>query len=276
MSKLGLGPAGVALTVSDTYLEEAAEVERLGYSAVWLPGGQIDTLGRLADLTAATSAIPVGASIISLDVYAPPQVTGLYAQLEKTAPGRLITGLGGPQKPHPLPALGAFLDQLDHADPPVPAQRRLLAALGPRKLELARDRAAGAIVLLVTPAYLATARQILGGQRALVVDQMVVAGTDPSLARQTARRPLQFLSRLPGYAASFARMGFTGADIAEVSDRLVDDLIIWGSPETIAARIGRLLDADADHIILHVLNEPGQPGTIQLARALAGTSLLPG
>src|SRR5215468_4821050 len=120
MSRLGLGAVGVALTVSDTYLEEAAEAERLGYSAVWLPGGQIDALERLADLAAATTAVPVGASIISLDVYAAPQVTGLYAQLEKSAPGRLVTGLGGPQKPRPLLALGAFLDQLDQADPPLP------------------------------------------------------------------------------------------------------------------------------------------------------------
>src|SRR5215468_4224759 len=102
MSTLGLGSVGVALTVSGSYLDEAAEVERLGYSAVWLPGGQIDTLGRLADVAAATTADSVGASVISLDVYAPPQVAGLYAQLEKTSPGRLITGLGGPQNPRPL------------------------------------------------------------------------------------------------------------------------------------------------------------------------------
>jgi len=274
MNRLGLGAVGVALTVSDTHLEEAAEAERLGYSAVWLPGGQIDTLDRLADLAGATTAVPVGASIISLDVYAAPQVAGLYAQLEKSAPGRLVTGLGGPQAPRPIPALGAFLNQLDRADPPLPAQRRLLAALGPRKLDLARDRAAGAIMLLVTPAYLGTARKILGDQSSLVVDQMVVADTDPERARQTARRPLQFLSRLPGYAASFARMGFTGTDIGQVSDRLVDDLIIWGSPGTIAARVRRQLDAGADHIVLHVLSEPGQPGPIQVARAPAG--LLPG
>ena len=274
MSKLGLGSVGVALSVSDRYLDEAAELERMGYSAVWLPGGQIDTLGRLADLAGATTAVPVGASVISLDVYDPPQVAGLYAQLEKASPGRLISGLGGPQKPRPLRALGAFLDQLDRGDPPVPAQRRLLAALGPRKLELARDRAAGAIMLLVTPAYLGTARQILGGQRTLVVDQMVVADTDPGRARQTARRPLQFLSGLPGYAASFVRMGFTEADIAQLSDRLVDELIIWGSPETIAARVGQQLDAGADHIVLHVLSEPGQRGPAEVARTLAG--LLPG
>src|SRR6266487_1181327 len=271
MSGLGLGPVGVALTVSDNYLDEAAELERLGYSAIWLPGGQIDTLARLADVAAATTAVPVGAAIISLDVYSPQMVTGLYARLEATVFGRLVTGLGGPQRPRPLQALQDFLDRLDQADPPVPAQRRLLAALGPRKLELARDRAAGAIMLLVTPTYISAARQVLSDQRVLVVDQMLVADADPAGARQAARRPLRFLSGLPGYAASFARMGFTETDIANVSDRLVDELIIWGDPGTITARISQQLHADADHIMLHVLSEPGQPGPLQVARTLAGT-----
>jgi len=138
MGKLGLGPFGVALNVSDTYLDEAAELERLGYSGIWLPGGQIDGLGRLADLIEATTEVAVGSAIISLDVYPPEAVTGLCAQLEATAPGRLVAGLGGLQGPQPLRALNAYLDHLDQAAPPVPAQRRLLAALGPRKLELAR------------------------------------------------------------------------------------------------------------------------------------------
>lgn len=159
MGKLGLGPFGMALNVSDTYLDQAAELERLGYSAVWLPGGQIDNLGRLADLVGATTAVAVGSAIISLDVYPPETVTGLYEQLEATAPGRLVAGLGGPQSPRPLQVLNAYLDHLDRAVPPLPARRRLLAALGPRKLGLARDRCAGAILLLVTPAYIGMARQ---------------------------------------------------------------------------------------------------------------------
>lgn len=99
MSKLDLGPAGVALTVSDTYLGHAAELERLGYSALWLPGGQIDDLNRLAEITRATTAVPVGSAIISLDVYPPGSVADLYARLEAGAPGRLVAGLGGPQNP---------------------------------------------------------------------------------------------------------------------------------------------------------------------------------
>jgi probable F420-dependent oxidoreductase len=274
MSGLGLGPVGVALNVSDTYLAEAAEAERLGYSAVWLPGGQLDTLGRLADLAGATTAVPVASAVISLDVYSPEAVAGLYGQLEASAPGRFVPGLGGPQKPRPLQPLNAFLDRLDHAEPLVPAERRLLAALGPRKLELARDRGAGAILLLVTPAYIGAARRILGDQATLVVDQMLVLDADAARARQTARRPLRFLSGLPGYRASFARMGFTDGEIDGLSDRLADELVIWGDADTVASRIGQQRQAGADHVMLQVLSEGSQPGPIEAARILA--SRLPG
>jgi probable F420-dependent oxidoreductase len=273
MSKLDLGPVGVALTVSDTYLDQAAELEHLGYSALWLPGGQIDGLGRLAEIIRATAAVPVGSAIISLDVYPPDMVAGLYAGLQASAPGRLVAGLGGPQKPHPLQALNDYLDHLDQAEPPVPAGRRLLAALGPRKLELARDRFAGAILLLVTPAYISAARRILGDGSTLVIDQMLVLDADATRARQTARRPLRFLSGLPGYRASFARMGFADSDIAGLSDTFVDQLVIWGDADAIATRISRYRQAGADHVMLHVLSEGAQPGPIEAARRLASSLL---
>src|SRR5437763_3583160 len=95
--KLSLGPFGVALNVSDTYLDEAAELEQLGYSGIWLPGGQIDNLSRLADLIEATRAVAVGSAIISLDVHPAQTVTTFYERLQATAPGRLVCGLGGPQ-----------------------------------------------------------------------------------------------------------------------------------------------------------------------------------
>ena len=121
-------------------------------------------------------------------------------------------------------------------------------------------------MLLVTLAYLAEARRILGAQATLVVDQMLVLDTDPGRARETARLPLRFLAGLPGYQASFARMGLDAAD----TGRLADELIFWGDPGTVAARIGQLHEAGADHVILHVLSEGGQPGPIEAARALAG------
>jgi len=272
--KLGLGRVGLALSVSDGYLAEAAEAERLGYSAIWLPGGQLDQLSRLTDLLQATTAVPVAPAIISLDSYSPGDVAALYARAETSAPGRLIAGLGGPQQPRPLRALGAFLDELDRAAPPVPASRRLLAALGPRKLELARDRAAGAMPLLVTPGYVRSARALLGTGPALVIGQLVVLDDDPARARATARRSLTFLSGVRGYRDHFARMGFSQHEIAGLGDRLTDELAAWGDPAAIMGRVSAHLAAGADHVFLQVLSADGQPGAIQAGRALAG--LLPG
>ena len=272
MSKLSLGPVGIALNVSadGSHLKEAAEAEELGYSTIWLPGGQIDDLGRIAEIVRATSSVPVASGIISLDVYPAAEVTRLYAELQATAPDRFVVGLGGPQQPRALGPLNDYLDTLDHADPPVPAGRRILAALGPRKLGLARDRAAGAVPLLVTPAYTAQARRILGGQSTLIISQMVVLEADATRARQAARRPLSFLSGVRGYQANFARMGFTDRDIASLGDRLVDELVTWGSAGKITARISEHLDAGADQVALTVLSEDGQPGPIDVARELAG------
>jgi probable F420-dependent oxidoreductase len=257
----------VALNVSDRYLDEAAKLEQLGYAAIWLPGGQIDRLDRFTELVSATTSVPVASAVISLDVHGPDAVADLYRRID---PGRFVVGLGGPQQPRPMRALNAYLDHLDRALPPVPAERRMLAALGPRKLELARERSAGAIMLLVTPAYLGDARQLLGDERALVVDQMLVLDTDAGRARTTARRSLRLVSGLQGYRKSFARMGFTDQDIADLSDRLVDRLIAWGDVEAIAARVDEYRRCGADQVVLHALADGDQPGPIEVARAFAG------
>lgn len=133
MTKLDLGPIGVALDVSadDSYLDAAIEVEKLGYFTIRLVGGQLATLDPIAKIIRATTAIPVAPGIISLDIYSPEAVTAAYADLEATHPGRFVVGLGGPQTPRPLRALNEFLDRLDTGEPPVAADRRILAALGP-------------------------------------------------------------------------------------------------------------------------------------------------
>ena len=270
MSKLGLGPIGMTVEIADDgkHLDEAAALERLGYAAIWLRGGQLDTLGRIADIVQATTAVPVVPGIISLDVYPSAAVLGLYADLQARAPDRFIAGLGGPQVPRPLRPLNDYLDQLDQGEPPLPPSPRILAALGPRKLELARGRAAGAVLLLVTPDYTRTARRIVGADRALVVSQMVVLQTDAASARETARGPLRFLSDVPGYRTNFTRMGFTDSDIARLSDELVDQLVAWGSIDTVTARINEYLQAGADHVVLNVLDN-GQEATLDAARQLA-------
>jgi probable F420-dependent oxidoreductase len=270
MSKLDLGPVGMTVQVSadGRHLDEAAAVERLGYSAIWLRGGQIDNLSRIAEVVRATTAVPVVPGIIPAGVYAPGEVIRLYAQLQASAPGRFIAGLGGPQVPRPLRPLHDYLDQLDQGEPPVPAGRRILAALGPRKLEIARERAAGAVLLLVTPEYTRAARRVLGDQATLVISQMVVLQTDAARAREAARGPLRFLSGVAGYRASFTRMGFTGSDIDGLSDELVDQLVAWGSADTVTARVNEYRQAGADHVALTVLDNDHQPA-IDSARQLA-------
>jgi probable F420-dependent oxidoreductase len=271
MSKLKLGPIGVALTVSadDSHLKDAAELEALGYGTLWLPGGQIDSLDRISKLVEATTAVPVGSGIISFSVYRPAEVARLYAQLEASAPGRFIAGLGAPQQPRQLQALNECLDELDQSEPPVPAHRRILAALGPRKLALARDRFAGAIPLLVTPAYTREARRILGEDSTLIVSQMAVLGTDAGRAREAARGHLRFLSGVRGYPANFARMGFSDTDISQLSDHLVDELVTWGDAGTIGARVSEHRQAGADQVALTLLDTGAAPSPMDAARLLA-------
>jgi probable F420-dependent oxidoreductase len=273
MSTLGLGAVGMTVQVSadGRHLDEAAALEELGYSAIWLRGGQIDSLDRIAEVVGATKAVPVVPGIISVDVYAPGEVSRLYGDLQDRAPGRFIAGLGGPQVPRPLRPLHDYLDRLDQGEPPVPASRRILAALGPRKLEIARDRAAGAVLLLVTPDYVRTARRILGTEATLVVSQLVALEADAARAREAARGPLRFLSGVPGYRASFTRMGFTATDIDGLSDELVDRLVAWGSTDTITARVNEYRQAGADHVALTVLDDDHEPAidpARQLTRSL--------
>ncbi len=107
---------------------------------------------------------------------------------------------------------------------------------------------------------------MLGGDPALIIDQMVVLGTDADQARELARGRLRFLSGVPGYRANFARMGFSSTDISQLSDHLVDELVTWGGPRVIAARVREQLDAGADQVALTILNQPGHLGA---ARQLA-------
>ena len=253
-------------TVDKGELDTAAAIEDLGYSALWLAGGQLDSLARLTDLLAATRRAVVASSIIPPDVYAAADVLELYSRAEATHPGRLLIGLGAPQRPAAIDALNTYLDELDA----IPQQRRILAAIGPRKLDLARERFGGAVPILVTPDYTTTARERLGPDRTLAVGLCAVLDEDPDTARESARQPLRFLlGQIRGYQDSARRQGFTDHDIETLSDRLVDALTAWGSPTQIADRAHELRAAGADHVYLSVLHSGAQPGPLDAARQLA-------
>jgi probable F420-dependent oxidoreductase len=162
--------------------------------------------------------------------------------------------------------LNDYVDQLDSV---VPRERRLLAALGPRALDIARERFAGAVPMLITPAYTAAARDRLGTDRILAVGLYVVFDGDAETARTTARQPISFLIKLPGYMKSLRRQGFSEGDVASLSDALIDRIVAWGNPTDIIERAREHLTAGADHVQLTVLGGPGQPTGVSAARALA-------
>jgi probable F420-dependent oxidoreductase len=272
MSEFDLGPMGLVINVADdgAHVEQAAEAERLGFSALWLFGGQLKLLAPLAELLRATKNAVVAPAIVSLDVHGVEDVVRLLDMLGDGEAGRLVGGFGAPQQAaRPLAGLRTFLDELDAADVSMPEGRRLIAALGPRKLELARERAAGAITMLVTPGYTAWARELLGPDATLVVIQPVVLDTDLDRARQTVRGPLGFLLSVGGYAMNMRRMGFGDDDIAGLSDGLVDAIATIGDVDAILAGVRAHLDAGADHVALSVFSEGGQPSAIEVARAVA-------
>jgi probable F420-dependent oxidoreductase len=257
----------VAIREDGAHLPDAVELEGLGYDAVWIAGGQLDRLGRVRDLVRATERIRVATGIVPLGVRATDEIAGLYADLERDAPGRLVLGLGGPQQARPLAALDRYLSELDALG--VAPAGRLLAALGPRKTEVARLRSAGAITLLVTPESTARSRALLGPGPLLVVQQMLVLTTDADAARAAGRVPLGFLAGVPGYRSAFLRMGFDDRDVDELSDRLVDAVVVHGDEADVVRRVAAQRAAGADHVALSVLTPGPSPTPMEVAHRLA-------
>ncbi|MEU4668368.1 TIGR03620 family F420-dependent LLM class oxidoreductase [Amycolatopsis sp. NPDC023774] len=251
MSELGpLGAATPAFGITDSAaaVDAAVRLEELGYSTLWVPGGQGDNLALVPDLVRATRRITVANGILSVGQVPADAVATVYRSLAAAHPGRWLPGIGGAHGPRPLATLSAYLDELGAE---VPASRRVLSALGPRMLELARDRASAAYPFLVTPDYVASARELLGPGTGLAVLVTVVAEPDPARARDLVRGgSLRFLAGVPGYAANFRRMGFTPADVADLSDRLVDGVAVHGSFDTVVARLREYLAAGADQVVV--------------------------
>jgi probable F420-dependent oxidoreductase len=200
----------------------------------------------------------VGTSIQSIWQHDADASAAGFAELEAVHPGRFVLGLGvshaklAEQYRRPYSALVAYLDALDAAK--VPAGRRVLAALGPKTLELSRDRAAGAVPYLVTAEHTAQAREILGEGPLLAPELKIVLERDPERARAAARGALAIYLALPNYTNNFLRLGFTEDDVADGgSDRLVDAVFAWGDESRIRGRIEEFQAAGADHLALQVV-----------------------
>lgn len=266
----GLGPIGIwslELRFGDRGEAHAAaaELDELGYGALWIPGGiGGDVFGDVAGLLTATRRATIATGILNIWKHEPAEAGAWWASRPATDHERTLLGLGVSHGPiigesygKPLEVMGRYLDGLDAAG--VPKARRCLAALGPKMLDLSRERSAGAHPYLVPPEHTAQARERLGPDALLAPEVGVILETDPDKAREIARHGLANYLRLPNYLNSWRRLGFSEEDI-KGSDRLVDALFAWGDLDKVAARVRQHLDAGADHVCLQVVSAPSAGG----------------
>jgi probable F420-dependent oxidoreductase len=260
----------------------AAELEELGYSTLWIPDVGGDLFGPLGNLLGATTTATIATGILNVWMHTPEETAAEHARLTGAHGSRFMCGLGISHQPFidhvkepgtyrkPVERMSAYLDGLDAAETPLAAEDRMLAALGPKMLELARLRTAGTHPYLVTPELTKAARAGIGPDGLVASEQGVVLETDPAKAREIARLHLKTYLGLPNYANNWKRQGFTDDDIADGgSDRLVDALVVWGDEATIAARVQEHRDAGANHVCIQVLTEDPRVFPTAQWRALA-------
>lgn len=250
MPTVGLAGSKVGFHNLDDAADQAREAESLGYSSLWIPGGRANLMPMLAAAVRSTESIQVAPGVISVDRVKPDDVVATFDELHQDYPDRILVGLGGAHGQRPLGTLNGYLDHLDSGG--VPAQSRILAALGPKMLALARDRAAGAYPFLVTPSYVESARATLGPHRQLIVLLMVIPMTDRSAARRAAAAALSFFTTSPDYCNSLRRQGFTESEIDSIAPRLVDSVTASGDVDAIASRVADYHAAGADQVVLRI------------------------
>lgn len=252
--------------------EQVAALDEQGWDALWFGeayGREAFTAASIYLASSRRMAVATGiASIYGRDAVA---ANAAARTLEAAFPGRFVLGLGVSHAPlvermrghsygKPVAAMTEYLDALDaapylaaggtHAPP------RVLAALGPKMLDLSRDRAAGAHPYLVTPEHTATARELLGQGPLLAVEQAVVLSEDPDVVRRRAHWHLEIYTGLPNYRNSWLRQGFTQDDaVRGGSDRLKAALVVGGDEQAVLDRVQAHLDAGADHVCLQVLGD---------------------
>lgn len=273
-----LGPLGVWTPTDGLPVADATDlvrgIESLGYSAVWLP----DTMGRdpfahISLLAERTSSLVFATGIASIHHRHPGAMHQVANTIAEQTGGRFVLGLGVSHAPFvegvrgldyskPLTTMRNYLEAMDAAPYMAPAPEdappRLLAALGPKMLELSGKNADGAHPYWTTPAHTATAREILGAHKLLCVEQKVVLTEDAEVARRTARGALGVYAGLPNYRNNWLRLGFSEEDIDTQSDSFIDGLVAWGGADAIRARLDEHIEAGADHVCIQPLT-PDHP-----------------
>jgi probable F420-dependent oxidoreductase len=261
--------------------EAAAELDELGYGAVWIPGGiGGDVTGDVSRLLNATKRAAIATGIINIWKHEPEEIAGWWKGLSDDHKRRALLGLGISHGPligeswgKPIAVTRDYVERLTALG--VPADSQCLAALGPKMLELSRDLTAGAHPYLVTPEHSEIARRIVGPGKLVAPEQGVILETDPARARELGREALANYRQLPNYCNNWRRLGFSEEDVSTASDRLIDGLFAWGSMDRIAQRVNAHLAAGADHVCLQVIAPQGTSIAKQREawRSLAATLL---
>ena len=276
MSQLNLGRFGV-WTFGAPTPEQAAEIEKLGYGAIWVGGSPAGDLAFVEPLLAATEKLQVATGIVNVWTAPAAQVAESYHRIEAAYPGRFLLGVGIGHPEHtkeyrkPYDVLVESLDELDAAG--VPVGRRVVAALGPKVLHLAADRSAGAHPYLTTPEHTAEARKLIGPDTFLAPEHKVVltdgSATATEEARAIGRQTVDFYLNLSNYLNNWRRLGFSEDDITKPgSDAVSDAVVAHGTADAVAARLTQHLDAGADHVTIQVLG--GWDKLVPTLTALAG------
>ncbi|MBU8831653.1 LLM class F420-dependent oxidoreductase [Mycolicibacterium goodii] len=240
--------------------EQAAEIEKLGYGAVWIGGSPAADLSIVEPILDNTETLQVATGIVNIWAADANTVAESFHRIEAAHPGRFVLGVGVGHPEHtgeyrkPYDALVEYLDVLDAAK--VPTSRRVLAALGDRVLKLSAQRSAGAHPYLTTPEHTEHARDVLGEAVFLAPEHKVVLNTDAAAARAVGRKTVEFYLDLSNYVNNWRKLGFTEKDVEKPgSDKLIDAVVAHGTAGDIAARLRQHIAAGADHVAIQVLGE---------------------
>jgi probable F420-dependent oxidoreductase len=286
LGTIGIWTGGLDAFPAARVQEAAAELEELGFGALWFG----EAFGREALTTAGlllagTKRIVIATGIANIYGRDPVAMAGAQKTLAEAYPDRFLLGLGvshiplveklrGHRYDKPVATMGAYLDAMDQAPyqavPPSSKPLRVLAALGPKMLQLSAERADGAHPYNITPKHTAEARALMGPGPYLCPEQGVILQSDPAKARAIARKFLAIYLTLPNYTNNWLRLGFEEADFSNGgSDRLIDAVIAWGDLKAVMNRVREHHAAGADHVCVQVLTDDAKTLPMREYRELA-------
>lgn len=266
---IGLWHGGFDAFAASEVRDAVAELDEMGWPCLWIP----ETVARDPFVAAsvmldATTNLKIATGIASIWARDAMTTANVAKTLNEAHQGRFLLGLGVSHhtitewvRKHdyskPLTKMREYLERMDASmfkgvEPPEPPTR-VIAALGPKMLELGGEMADGVHPYFVPVEHTVAAREAVGPDKIVATEQMVVLDTDASSARETAREHMKVYCGLPNYANNLMRLGYTEDEITNMDDRLVDAIVAWGTVDDIVTRVRAHQDAGASHVCIQVL-----------------------